>query len=512
MVERLRRALHGEADAIRPGRAKRVTRRVLIRRNPAATVVAALAAAALVAAAVAVAGAVHHPSQVQVGAGGTGATPAGQAPPARRQSRGGGATTKPTPPAVSRAPAPQVGRRVATPTTLPADRTSSYPPAQPPASRPEPTTTPPASLTPTGFDPLSVTFVSATDGWVLGTATCKRGACLELAHTTDRGGSWSFLPGPALSGSLQDLQSYGLQVRFADPDDGWVFGNLSTTFGGNQTASLWATHDGGATWARVKLPLGLSRASDLQDLETADGVAVAVVMVSEPTLKIEIDTAQVGSDTWSVSPTNLQVGAGPVPAAELVLQHSAGWVVEDDRSVVAGARSAGGAWRTWSPPCTGLHGDAQLAASTATDLTAVCQEGVYSPVTDPATGAPGTFERLWTSTDGGTSFVAGPVIPTADDVGIIASATTESKWTDGKYVATHTTVVGVAMADPGELIGSFDGGATWHVVADLPGATFTQVGFENPFQGVAIASAGGRNTLLMTPDGGKSWYPVPFGP
>jgi hypothetical protein len=43
---------------------------------------------------------------------------------------------------------------------------------------------------PAGFAPLSATFVSALDGFVLGEAPCGAATCTELAGTTDAGWSW----------------------------------------------------------------------------------------------------------------------------------------------------------------------------------------------------------------------------------------------------------------------------------------------------------------------------------
>ena len=102
------------------------------------------------------------------------------------------------------------------------------------------------------FQPQSVTFVSLRQGWALGTA----GGSLALRETTDGGRSWTVRPVPHIAGR------HALNVRFADPRDGWIFGG----------ALLWSTHDGGRSWRRLVLHgLGLERS--VYDLEASRGTA-----------------------------------------------------------------------------------------------------------------------------------------------------------------------------------------------------------------------------------------------
>ena len=54
-----------------------------------------------------------------------------------------------------------------------------------------------ASSPSSGFSPVSVTYVSASDGWALGTVACGPNRCLRLLRTTDDGATWSPVPVPA---------------------------------------------------------------------------------------------------------------------------------------------------------------------------------------------------------------------------------------------------------------------------------------------------------------------------
>jgi hypothetical protein len=113
------------------------------------------------------------------------------------------------------------------------------------------------------------------------------------------------------------------QVRFADANDGWVF-----------DPDLWATHDGGAHWEHPALP-GVAATVEVQALEAAAGMVYAVVL---DTTGVHIEGSPVSREGWELSPTTVSAGAGPIPRAQLVLQGSAGWLVETDRVVVGGAR------------------------------------------------------------------------------------------------------------------------------------------------------------------------------
>src|SRR5262249_53199625 len=101
----------------------------------------------------------------------------------------------------------------------------------------------PGGAVPAGFQPQSVTFISASDGWVLGSAPCGARDCLAVLRTGDGGKTWRSVPAPPA-----DLTTLGgkpgiYQLVFADSRDGLAYG-----------PRLYATHDGGSAWQRVRLP------------------------------------------------------------------------------------------------------------------------------------------------------------------------------------------------------------------------------------------------------------------
>jgi hypothetical protein len=343
---------------------------------------------------------------------------------------------------------------------------------------PPPPPVPPGNV-PAGFTPNSVTFVSLETGWVLGGAPCSSGTCLALLRTSDAARHWSAVSAPPTSFSPLNNPNHGVsQVRFADQNDGWVFG-----------PELWSTHDAGAHWS-------LSTLRGAWSLEAAYGRVHAVAFGANSNFAIE--SSATNRDAWSQT-GSLQLGAGPVPTSDVVLQRSTGWVIEDDRTVVDGARLVSGRWTAWNPPCATTNGSAVISAATTSSLVAVCQQGMWGPSGYP--GPPAT--RAYFSSNGGATWYRGGTLP-----GVAGNS--------GDVVANPAP--GVAVTDihtsaQGELIETFNSGVSWRVVATTSSGmwmAFSYVGFTSPSQGVAIETGEQPSVLLMTFNGGRTWSPVSF--
>jgi hypothetical protein len=362
-------------------------------------------------------------------------------------------------------------------------RVATVPAATSPASAP-PTTahvasTPRGEAIPPGFSPVSVTFVPARTGWVLGTAVCTTQPCSPfLLRTTDGGATWSSVPPPPSPVSAVAADVGAHSVRFANLEDGWVFG-----------PELWATHDGGSHWARTTLP-GLPADVRVEALEASNGAVHAAVLDGA---EVRILSSAVGRDDWQLSSTVLSAGEGPVPSTQIVLHGATGWIVQLDRTVTGGARLDGGQWIPWQPPCADVFGPAVLAASTATDLIAVCDEGVWG-------GSGPRGSHLYVSANGGAAFQrSATTVPVS--AGVVASA------------APGAAVVGGPIADGSALVATSDGGARWTTVyQDRHYPAWLDLGFTTGTQGVVVEIFHeGPAALLLTRDGGRTWSPVRFG-
>ncbi|MGH9106471.1 MAG: WD40/YVTN/BNR-like repeat-containing protein [Acidimicrobiales bacterium] len=411
--------------------------------------------------------------------------------------------------------------RLDPPARAPAKVPVAPPAPAPPA--PAPPATPPARLLPAArrpaFNPLSVTFVSLHRGWALGTVPCQRaGQCAALRSTDNSGKTWSAAPVPVGLRTLADHKIDGrpelealpgvLEVRFADPSDGWISGGL--TVGQTFEPLLWATHDGGATWRRQPVLPGMAYGTGpLMDVEAAGGTVYALVPGRQGA---HLDASAMGRNYWRPVPTpRLPWPAGGAqPTGSIVLHGGAGWlVVGNDRGVTGSARMLpDGQWTAWSPPCENVGNTYSVpAASAVANLVAVCQMGGFaSPLSASApAGASIGSSWLYFSYDGGYRFIAGGEVSRGPQVtfGPVASpkpgAVLLGRTFIGKQAAHH------------QLISSFDYGHHW--VVAYRGDVF-YVGFTSPSQGVALVqlSAGTTPTtaMIMSFDGGHRWQKVVF--
>jgi photosystem II stability/assembly factor-like uncharacterized protein len=325
-----------------------------------------------------------------------------------------------------------------------------------------------------------VSFVSTQDGWLLGQAPCGPSSCLSLLRTHDGGRSWSSIPTPAAVPANGSYVTGGVgQVRFADTSNGWLF-----------NPDLWSTHDGGATWSRSAVP------DSATALETNGRQAVAVTFPTadathEPGYSIW--STPVVADAWTSSSTTIPFGAGPVAVTQVVLHGAAGWILENDRTVIGAARLDASRWVTWQPPCLYGGGPANLAASTATDIVAVCSEGFWNDKPHAI--------HMYVSRDGGTTFrQAAAALP-------LESASPASPAPGVVFVTRYTNQGADGII---EVLATFDGGARWITVhRSSPNATVRYLGFTTSDQGVLIETdAQPRGRLLMTRDGGRHWVDV----
>ena len=344
----------------------------------------------------------------------------------------------------------------------------------------------PPTPVPADFQPASVTFVSSDVGWVLGTAPCAGtgaggvGTCLTLARSTDGGNTWSEVSQP----SQLPAGGTGTSIRFGNAYDGWI-----VTGSGSKSNQLWSTQDGGRTWQSEADPGGPS--AIIEALETQQGL-IHLVTLTPGTGVDQIFTTPITQVSWTLSAATPSYGGGPTPESQLVLQNANGWIINVNRTVVGGALLSSGVWTDWkAPPCSDANGHGSIAASSTTDLFAVCAEGEWGT---PAPGTTSQSDWLYASNDGGNTFSR--VSPVPRDSG------------NGPIAAAPSTATVVAVTETG-LEASFNGGTSWQSVSSTPGISY--LGFETASQGVAIASpTDGSSTFLMTHDGGHTWIPVSF--
>jgi hypothetical protein len=369
-------------------------------------------------------------------------------------------------PRVPAAPQPRASAAARTPATAAPVATTSPAGAAAPAGGP----------VPPGFAPVSMTFVSASEGWVLGTAPCAVQPCTSIVRTTDGGASWTGIPAPPVplasngpAGSIPGL-SY---LRFANPLDGFAFGS-----------QLWTTHDGGATWQRVPLP------GSIGDLETSAGVVYAAVPSQDG---ITIYRGLATGGPWTPVPglpANVSGPVqGPMALGMITLHGTAAWIILGGRLY---GTQTGRSWVREPVTCPPRYAMASAAAYSTQQVTLLCAG-------DPAAGSEG--KAVYSSGDGGASFslmtaFAGP----GDHFDLLADPTAQHIFLATSSGATWLDVSG-------------DGGRTWGtaLTIDDGGAGWSDFGFTTPVQGVAIeGNLRFGSHMYMTWDAGQTWHQITF--
>lgn len=147
---------------------------------------------------------------------------------------------------------------------------------------------------------VSLNFVDNAHGWMMVRLASSSNFSLGMLFATaDGGATWAQLPAPPI----------GNPVRFTTVQDGWLAGGA----GGDE---LYVTHDGGNTWGAVMMqrPSGVS--SDLRPqfelpvfTTTADGT-LAVSFVGPQSSSFAAYRTQDGGNTWSVIESQAGLPAG----------------------------------------------------------------------------------------------------------------------------------------------------------------------------------------------------------
>jgi hypothetical protein len=310
--------------------------------------------------------------------------------------------------------------------------------ASPPASAP------PSTQAAGSIDVQDVSFVSADQGWALGSG--------ELVTTTDGGASWTRLPGPPA----------GLvHIRFASPQVGYAW----TT-----TGSLWITTNGAASWQ----PGGLAR---VLSLETAAGWVWSIAG-AQPYPSIW--RAPAGSTAW----TNL--GFTPDRSATLTVHGDVAYVVGQQGAgpiapsldIFAGTRPVRHESLRCAPGQTYVP-FAALGVSTDGLVYLVCDAMTNQP------SPPAQTQLAYESVNQGSSWSAGHPPPQPPQ-GVTAVIGERFAWNVGPDLYMLT-------------------GHAWRVSLIDHGHGFSLVGFETDTQGLALGTNG---DLWITRNGGTSWSRV----
>jgi hypothetical protein len=101
------------------------------------------------------------------------------------------------------------------------------------------------SAAPAKFKAASMSWLTAKQGWLLGSAPCGKRSCTDVLATGNGGGSWSLAGSIAAPiGTEGTPADVGVdEVRFTTAAVGWAYG-----------PALFRTADGGRSWRAVPIP------------------------------------------------------------------------------------------------------------------------------------------------------------------------------------------------------------------------------------------------------------------
>jgi photosystem II stability/assembly factor-like uncharacterized protein len=339
---------------------------------------------------------------------------------------------------------------------------------------------------PANFRPTSVTFIGPHTGWVIGQAGtpghCATRYCTSVARTDDAGKTWTGVPAPVTS---QADGALGVsQIRFLNLEDGWAFG-----------PQLFATHDGGHTWAQV-VTSGLR----VTDLETVGNRAFALFASCTGTgaafaarcTSYTLYSSPASGDDWTpVGPATTGLAG---PAATLVLTGTRGYLLAPDGMLYSGPVNGAAPWRpvkaipcpVGTPLADGQPAGALLAAAGTANLVLACGSS--------STPGDQQAKHVFTSADGGIVWQNAVAAPS------LGLATSVAATPAGAFLLATGRGIDVQAA----------GSSAWQAAtlsAPAPAGGFGYVGMTTDTQGVAVPADPAAGTIWFTFDGGKTWAP-----
>lgn len=330
------------------------------------------------------------------------------------------------------------------------------------------TARPAAGPVPAGFKPRSVTFVSASDGWVLGTAACAHKPCTSIVRTIDGGHTWHGIAAPRFP-LARFWSGRGLsRLRFADIHDGFAYGS-----------QLWVTHNAGSAWHRVALP------GQVADLEASAGSVYAAVTAHGA---VTIYRSPAGADSWHPV-AGLPAGVHGFSGLSLITLHgTAAWIVLGSHVYTS---QTGTTWTREHVKCPKNLGIASLGAFSSARVTLLCSG-------QPGLGS--SQKALLSSSDGGARYARAGTPPAGGDSGFLAQPGARHV-----FVATSSGATWLYV--------STDGGRHWRTNLQLDdgGKGWSDFGFTTASQGVAVEGLPVTGShLYITYDAGRTWHRVTF--
>jgi photosystem II stability/assembly factor-like uncharacterized protein len=331
----------------------------------------------------------------------------------------------------------------------------------------------------TPYHALALSFVSASEGWVVGDGV--------VVHTSDAGATWTF----------QDCPGAYSTVRFTDALHGWAGGGWE----------MWRTADGGGSWTPVSVHPPVNIINDMWFIDNDTGWAVGVKQGDADGYGVVLKTTD-GGQHWSIVAT-------PRDALRSVWFASAteGWACNTELGKIWHTTDGGTTWMqqaqddlgytglafgsTTEGFVVGMHGIIRRTADAGAHWTHVDTAPVhdsYARFTDVAMTpdgagwAVGQWRRIIATKDGGDTWIPQEAVIGTKEVLCVDAVDQLHAWIGGQF---------------GLLLRTTDGGATWDTLV-APGGPLLDVrdiAFVSSLEGWLVC----RDGTWHTTDGGLTW-------
>lgn len=330
---------------------------------------------------------------------------------------------------------------------------------------------------PDDFSPAATSWVSPSQGWVLGYVPCDDGSCAVVLRTTNGGGSWGTLRAPGLHPS-----EFGNSTQLQATQTRWV-----TTLVASSTEDTVISTTGGESWQPVDVP-----ADKVGDLAaTTEGLYLTAHTT---------EGEQVATTLWH-SPNTRSVWE-PVEGVYAEVPGQLGSVMSDIAVDPGGVRLVGSsafgaptyAWS--SPDGADLEEIEAPCGDWATQFFGLADDEHQFALCSQNPGQGAMDKELFLSSDGVTFESVGTLPPR---IGITS---------DFAVVTEDTVAIGASAGDAGIVHMTFDGGQTWETplfAADT--GPVLDLSFHDEDHGTLLTGYPGLGTSVIyrTSDGGHTW-------
>jgi len=341
------------------------------------------------------------------------------------------------------------------------------------------------------FETAAASFISASDGWVLGRTGCAD--CAALLMTTDGGDHWAALPPPpAPIGYDTQSPAAVTNIAFANAADGFLYG-----------PAMLVTRDGGRSWTREPLPPVPTFSAGAHSFAIGGGYAYAVTQPSE-NAPYSLWRSPVASGRW----TRLRLpesAAAPVTWNGTLSVYAEGATVVLLRPGFTGPRTGPGQtgqlWvgadgTNWEPrrvPCEPPADGGAAVLSVALGHPDAWLLDCFD--NEQSQQEQNTRHHLFGTADGGLTWIR-LADPASHDMPVLLADNGSG----------HAFLAAEGPAD--ELRATFDGGLRWQTVLTPGGdfAAYADLAFLTAETGyVVVATYNFPEHVYRTNDGGRTW-------